>query len=189
MADQPPKRAVEQAALTPRDTIRKRIKNFGFERVAAEAGIKASQTIMRYCDGLAVRPSTESLILNALESLEANRIRQDRKINEDVNENLVVVPMSKFNELQQQVEALSGQFSMLMKTQLAAHRWVNSEKAANILNCSPITLHRKKKAGELEYQMQGSRVAYSIDSLIQSLEKKHIKPEAIQQRVMSVLLS
>ncbi|MPR36568.1 hypothetical protein [Salmonirosea aquatica] len=177
----------EGAAEVPRDIARKRVKEFGFERVAEEAGLKAYQTVMRYCEGKKVRPTTEALIISALEKLEADRIRHSRKINGNANDGFQVVPLSQFNELQQRVEKLSDQLGLLMKSQLAAHQWVSSEKAAIILNCSAITLHRRKQAGELEYKMQGSRVAYSIESLMDYLAKKHFKTDVIQQRVMSAL--
>ncbi|GAB3164513.1 hypothetical protein GCM10027291_06040 [Telluribacter humicola] len=150
--------------------------------------MRCYQTLLNYCNGNKAHTSTENAILSALERLEADRIRQTNQINNTYNQTAFqVVPLNDFNILKEEVNLLKGQLEILMKSQLAAHQWVNTKKASAILNCSQITLHRKKDAGELEFRMVGRRVAYNINSLIKYLESKHFKPEVINERVMTAL--
>ena len=172
----------------PREDIRRRIQVFGYAHVAEAAGIRAYQTVSNFCEGKNVHESTKIRILATLEKLEAEHLHQQRQqSNLATEEGFRTVSLPQFNDLRRQVEQLSAQLAMLMKTQLAAHQWVGSQKAADILNCSPITLHRRKQAGELEYRKNGSRVEYNIEGLMQYLEARHVKPDTIQERVLGAL--
>jgi hypothetical protein len=176
-----------QPLPSPREEIRRRAQEFGYARVAEVAGIKAYQTVSNFCEGRNVHESTRTQILSALEKLEADRLREYRQQGTSPQNGFQVVPLSDFNDLHQRVERLSSRLAMLMKTLLAAHQWVGSQQAADILDCSTITLHRRKQAGELEHRKTGGRVEYNIEGLMAYLQSRHIRAEVIEERVLAAL--
>ena len=80
--------------------------------------------------------------------------------------------LATLEDLEQWKNELVREVSELIKGNIPQpEKWVKSNRAKEILGCSPGTLQNLRQGGKLEFSKVGGTLYYSMESILKTLER------------------